>query len=70
MVDPAQLKEWLESPYKPEIGMGVEPLERLAKAAEYSAYHLFEISQKLNKLINETSNVGAMVMMYAPSDDQ
>ena len=56
-----RVQQWLQTPYSPEMGTGVDTQERIAKAVEYSAYHLFEISKKLDILISETSNLGGMV---------
>jgi len=49
-VDPA-IQRWLETTYEPEMGTGVSADERAAKAAEYSAYQLHQISEKLDRVV-------------------
>ncbi len=60
-VDDARLQQWLDSPYQPEMGTGVDAQERIAKATEYSAHQLYQIRQKLDELIKETAQVEATV---------
>ena len=75
MAKNTHVRQWLDSPYQPEMGTGVDVQERIAKALEYSAHHLFQINQKMDSLIsetsnvvNETSNVGGMIMLYCDKD--
>ena len=55
-----RLQEWLDSPYRPEMGTGVDTQARIAKALEYSAYHLYQISQKLDQVIDEIGSAAAL----------
>ncbi len=55
-----QVRQWLESPYKPETSTGIDTEERIAKALAYSAYHLYQISQKLDRLIGEGTRASAL----------
>ncbi len=58
-----KIQDWLNRPYTPEMGTGVAVEDRMAKAAEYSAYQLFQMNQKLDKLIDEVKEVGGWVAM-------
>jgi hypothetical protein len=64
------VRQWLETPYEPEMGQGIDPMERIAKAMEYSAHHLSQINEKLDKLIEETAGIAPMIMMYGGKEDQ
>lgn len=63
MTDKSRIQEWLDQPYQPEMGTGVATEDRIAKALEYSAHHLWQINQKLNRLISETANLGGLITM-------
>ncbi len=58
-----QIAAWLNKPYEPGKGDDVNDEERMAKAAEYSAYHLFKISEKMDRLIEETAGIRAFIIM-------
>ena len=57
MATDPKIEAWLEAPYQPEMGSGIDVKERIAKASEYTARHVFEINQKLDTLINNTSGI-------------
>lgn len=65
-----RIQTWLLEAYKPEIGTGVPTDERLAKAMEYSAYHLHQISEKLSRLIDETNNLGGLITLISDSGEK
>ncbi len=56
-----KIQDWLNRPYTPEMGTGVSVEDRMAKAAEYSAYQLYEINQKLNRLIADMACITPLV---------
>ena len=66
----SQVRQWLETPYEPEMGEDIDVQERIAKAAEYAAYHLSQINEKLDKLIEETAGIAPMIMMYCGKDSE
>ncbi len=55
-----QVRQWLESPYKPETSTGIDTEERIVKTLAYSAYHLYQISQKLDRLIGEGAHASGL----------
>ena len=70
MIHKSQFQSWLDTAYTPEMGSGVDAQERAAKAAEYAAYHLYQISEKLDKLIEETGSLAALIVMYGGRDNE
>jgi hypothetical protein len=59
MAKETNLTAWLEKPFQPNIGNGGDAQERIARAAEYSAYQLFQINRKLTELRNSVEGVTA-----------
>ncbi len=71
-----RIQEWLTAEFVPGMGTGVTTEERAAKAAEYSAYHIQQISQKLTELGGKLDHVasgvgslGGMMMLLGKQDN-
>ena len=70
MVKSDKIQAWLEAEYRPEIGVGVAKDERMTKALEYCAYHLWHMNHKLDAVISEIQSVQSFIMMYAPKKNE